>query len=75
VNVPAGTFHARKLQMALKITSSVSGVPFVDTASYAVYLVKDVGVVETGAGTVSTSVMGHATNASTGTEELLDYTP
>jgi hypothetical protein len=24
---------------------------------------------------VSTSVMGHATNASTGTEELLNYTP
>lgn len=75
VNVPAGTFHAQKLQMAMKITSSVSGVPFVDTASYAVFLVKNVGVVETGAGTVSTSVMGHATNASTGTEELLDYTP
>ena len=75
VSLPAGTFHAEKLQMALKITSSTSGVSFADTFVYAVYLVKDVGVVETGAGSASTSVMGQATKVSTGAEELLKYTP
>lgn len=75
VSVPAGTFHAEKLQMAMKVTSAVPGVPVVDTISYALYLVKGVGVVETGAGTSSTSVMGRVTNASTGSEELLNYTP
>lgn len=75
VSVPAGTFHAEKLQMVLKITSSAPVVSFTDTASYAVYLVKNVGTVETGAGTVSTSVMGHTTNVATGAEELVAYTP
>ncbi len=75
VHVPAGTFRAQKLQMVLKITSAGAPISFDDTVDYSVYLAKGVGMVETGAGTVSTSVMGHTTSVPTGSEELIGYTP
>ncbi len=75
VRVPAGTFRAEKLQMAMRMTSSGSPVTIDDNINYAVYLVSGVGLVETGAGSVRTSVMGHTTTAATGTEELVRYTP
>lgn len=75
VHVPAGSYSAEKLQMVLKVSASESGISFSDTASFAVFLVKNVGLVETGGGTVSTSVMGHSTNVETGSEVLVRYTP
>lgn len=87
VHVPAGTFRAEKLQMLMKLNSSAvlpSGtVPTYAkgltsskaTVAYSVFLVRDVGMVETGAGTASTSVMGHTFSTPTGSEELLGYRP
>jgi hypothetical protein len=75
VSVPAGTFHAEKLQMLLEITSSAPVASSASTVNYAVYLVKNVGMVETGAGSVSMSVMGHHFGTAIGAAELLSYTP
>ena len=87
VHVPAGTYGAEKLQMLMKITSagglSSGTVPTYakgltsssSTVNYSLYLVKGVGMVETGAGTTVTSVMGHTFTTPTGSQELLSYTP
>lgn len=75
VVVPAGRFRAEKIHMVIKITASISSVSMTDTAGYDVYLAKNVGTIESGAGTVSTTVAGHRTSVPTGTEELLKYTP
>lgn len=73
VHVPAGVFNAEKLQMLLKI-SSTSAAKLTTTVSYPIYLVRGVGLVETGVGATHTSVMGYTTTAATGSEELLSFT-
>ena len=87
VHVPAGTYRAEKLQMLLKITTAgglTSGtvptyakglISSSATVSYSLYLVKGVGMVETGAGTTVASVMGHTFSTPVGSLELLNYTP
>jgi hypothetical protein len=75
VVVPAGRFRAEKIHMLTTITASFSKVTMTDTASTNVYLAKNVGTVESGSGTASTTVAGHKTTVPTGTEELLQYTP
>lgn len=75
VSVPAGSFTTEKLLLALKITGSAYGMSISDTMSFPVYLAKNVGLVETGSGSLSMDIMGHSTTASTGSEVLLKYKP
>ncbi len=75
VHVPAGTFQAEKLDLVVKITSVTAVVSSTGTASYAVYLVKGTGMVETSAGSVTASVMGHTFKEPISEAELLAYTP
>jgi hypothetical protein len=75
VHVVAGTYTAEKLHLLLNISGHYSVVTISDTVSSYVYLVRNVGVVESGGGTVTATVLGHASHASTGTVELVHYAP
>lgn len=74
VTVPAGTYQAAKLLDVIDVSGGPSG--FVHIAStFTVYLAANVGVVETGGGTVNTTAAGRSFSSTTGTTELVSYTP
>jgi hypothetical protein len=75
VHVIAGTYNAEKLHMLINISGQYSTLTISDTASSYVYLVRNVGVVESGGGTVTATILGHASHSSTGTVQLVHYTP
>jgi hypothetical protein len=75
VHVIAGTYNAEKLHMLLNISGHYSTLTISDTVSSYVYLVRNVGVVESGGGTVTATILGHASHSSTGTVQLVHYTP
>ncbi len=74
VTVPAGRYAAEELHMVLDVTGSASGFTTSDSSAYDLYLVKNVGMVETSAGTSSTTVAGHTETIATGAEQLVKYT-
>lgn len=74
VAVPAGSYEAEKLFFSMKLTGSTVGVAMDTTTKFYDYLARNVGVVESGGGTVTTSVAGQTFHSSTGTEELVKYT-
>ncbi|HET9059242.1 MAG TPA: hypothetical protein VFN61_04920 [Acidimicrobiales bacterium] len=87
VHVPAGAFHAEQVQLAMNLTSgatTASGtVPAyvkqatssASTTRYSIFLVKNVGIVETGAVTAVVSVMGRSFTSQIGAAELVSYRP
>ncbi len=75
VTVPAGAFTAQKLQTTVKITGAAYGMTTSSTSNSYLYLVANVGPVETGGGTVTSGVAGHTITSPTGTTELVKYTP
>lgn len=74
VAVPAGSFSAEKMLFSMKITGAEEGVTMETTTQFYDYLAKNVGVVESGGGTVKSTVAGHTITSSIGTEELVRYT-
>ncbi|MDA8264784.1 MAG: hypothetical protein M0T79_05450 [Actinomycetota bacterium] len=75
IAVPAGSFTAEKLLLSMKLTGAYGGITTDSTTKFYDYLARNVGVVESGGGTVTTSVAGQTFHSSTGNEVLVKYTP
>jgi hypothetical protein len=58
VKVPAGSYTAQEIQIVVNVTASSSGMSLKDKTTEHVYLVKNVGMVETAGGTSTTTITG-----------------
>jgi hypothetical protein len=74
VKVAAGTYTAQELHLSIGISASSSAITMKSTSSQDIYLVKNVGLVDSAAGTSKVSVMGENITTSTPAEELVNYT-
>jgi hypothetical protein len=74
VKVAAGTYTAQELHLSIGISASSSAITMKSTSSQDIYLVKNVGLVDSAAGTSKVSVMGEDITTATPAEELVNYT-
>jgi hypothetical protein len=72
VTVPAGTFSADEVKLALGMHATGT-LPMTMALSFHLYLVKGVGMVEDSGGSMAMTVMGHAITTPLGTDKLASY--
>ncbi len=73
VRVPAGKYTAEEVHLGVKVAASGGGKTINDTTNFNLYLVKNIGVVESANNSISLTIEGHAITEPIPSEALLNY--
>jgi hypothetical protein len=73
VTVPAGKYTAEEVHLGVKVAASGGGKNINDTTNFNLYLVKNIGVVESAKNSISLTIEGHSVTEPIPSEALLSY--